>query len=78
MTSLHFPTPDDILDAHIDITGVRGVVSLDVRADGKVIWVNVDGICLLRICQLHPSQVKIDAPVAILHTERAVSETPLL
>lgn len=35
----------------LDITGAE-IVDLDVREDGKVIWVNVDGICRLRICKI--------------------------
>jgi hypothetical protein len=35
----------------IDITG-PGVVEVTVREDGSVLWINVDGICRLRICQI--------------------------
>lgn len=35
----------------IDLTGPR-VVEVSVRQDGKVIWINVDGICRLRACQI--------------------------
>lgn len=35
----------------VDITAPDGV-ELVVRQDGKVIWVNVDGICVLRICRI--------------------------
>jgi hypothetical protein len=34
-----------------DITG-PGVVELSVRDDGKVVWVDVDGRCELRACQI--------------------------
>jgi hypothetical protein len=28
------------------------VVEIRIRSDGKVIWVNVNGKCYLRICQI--------------------------
>ncbi len=34
-----------------DITA-PGVVEVSVRDDGKVVWVNVDGKCELRACQI--------------------------
>ena len=47
----------EILDELTDITG-PGIVEIQVRADGKVVWVNVDGICRLRCCQI--KQLKLD------------------
>jgi len=35
----------------IDVTGPE-VVEISIRRDGKVVWVNVDGICLFRACQI--------------------------
>lgn len=35
----------------LDITGATDV-SIQIRADGKVLWVNVDGICALRVCRI--------------------------
>jgi len=35
----------------LDITGAN-TVELQVRGDGKVVWVNVDGVCALRICRM--------------------------
>lgn len=34
---------DDSLDLRADI------VEVDIRADGQVLWVNADGLCVLRI-----------------------------
>lgn len=34
-----------------DITGARAV-EVSVRDDGKVLWVNVDGLCVLRVCRI--------------------------
>jgi hypothetical protein len=35
----------------IDITA-PDVVEVSIREDGTVIWINVDGICKLRVCQI--------------------------
>jgi predicted DNA-binding protein len=35
----------------LDITAPQ-VVEMSVRQDGKVVWVNVDGICRFRACQI--------------------------
>jgi hypothetical protein len=36
----------------IDITAPDKSVEVSIRKDGTVIWVNVDGVCKLRICQI--------------------------
>lgn len=36
----------------VDITAPELGVEIDVRHDGKVIWVAVDGVTVLRICQI--------------------------
>jgi hypothetical protein len=54
---------DPILGPQVDITGpVHGV---QIQYSGSVLWVNVDGICRFRICQ-------IDVPV---HVENQVAGT---
>ncbi len=35
-----------------DITAPKQPVEIDIRFDGKVVWVNVDGRCELRICEV--------------------------
>lgn len=42
---------DGIGGPSIDITAPQAIEVL-IRADGGVLWVNVDGICRLRICQI--------------------------
>lgn len=41
----------------MDITAPKAV-QIQVRADGKVIWVNVDGLCVLRCCQIEVLEVE--------------------
>ena len=36
----------------LDITAPEHGVQVEVRTDGKVLWVHVDGITVLRICQM--------------------------
>jgi hypothetical protein len=36
-----------LTDAHVDVTGAKVV---EVEYKKKVLWVNVNGVCLLRIC----------------------------
>lgn len=41
-----------------DITAPEYPVEVEIRSDGKVLWVHVDGITVLRICQMkHPVQI---------------------
>lgn len=44
------PKPNDI--HQLDITSPENGVQIEVREDGKVLWVSVDGIIVLRICQI--------------------------
>jgi hypothetical protein len=39
-----------------DITGAD-IVEVLVRNDGKVLWVNVEGVCVLRVCQIKKIEV---------------------
>lgn len=36
----------------IDISEPENHVQIEIRPDGKVLWVNVDGITVLRICKI--------------------------
>ncbi len=44
-------TQVSIDDQMIDITGPE-IVEVQIRDDGKVVWINIDGICRLRACQI--------------------------
>lgn len=43
----------------MDITKPDTVVEIMVSNDGSVIWVNVDGVCRLRVCRI-PHLVVLD------------------
>jgi Lon protease-like protein len=47
-----------------DITGAA-IVEVRVRADGRVLWVNVDGICRLRVCQIDQIEVEDERSIPI-------------
>ncbi len=34
-----------------DLTAPK-VVEISIRDDGKVVWVNIDGVCQLRACRI--------------------------
>ena len=36
----------------LDITAPEHGVQIQIRNDGKVIWIHVDGMTVLRICQI--------------------------
>lgn len=44
-------TKDEILGTQLDITA-PGAVEVIIDHKGKRVWVNVDGICKLRCCQI--------------------------
>lgn len=50
MKALLFPSSSDLIDAQLDITQPRVGVLVHLREDGQVLWIDVDGICVLRIC----------------------------
>lgn len=50
----------ELMHTFIDITAPEHGVQIEVRADGQVIWVHVDGKTVLRICRIKQLEV-IDA-----------------
>ena len=42
---------EELEKAALDITGAV-VVQILTRKDKKVVWINVNGVCVLRICQI--------------------------
>ena len=39
-------------DVALDLEAPAHHIQVQVRKDGRVLWVNVDGKCMLRICQI--------------------------
>lgn len=44
----------------LDITAPE-LVEIKIRFDKKVVWVNIDGICRLRVCQIKNLKVQDDS-----------------
>lgn len=40
-----------------DITSPEHGVQVQIRRDGKVIWVHVDGVTVLRVCQVQALEI---------------------
>ncbi len=45
------PSLQQLTDCFNDITAPR-YVQVQIRADRKVVWINVDNVCVLRICEI--------------------------
>lgn len=44
-------------DKTVDITEPK-IVEVLIRDDGRVVWVNVDGICRFRACRIHTIKIE--------------------
>ena len=53
-----------------DITAPEHV-QIQIRSDGKVVWINVDGICVLRACRIGRLKVNDDRMLSPLMNEIA-------
>ena len=42
----------------IDITKPK-FVEIEIRKDGQVVWINIDGICQLRVCRIGKDRLVI-------------------
>jgi hypothetical protein len=45
-----------------DITEPQHGVQVQVRGDGQVLWVHVDGVTVLRICRVKNLEIQDDRP----------------
>jgi hypothetical protein len=41
-----------IMESHVDVTGAE-LVEVQINSNRDTMWVNVNGICLLRICKIN-------------------------
>ena len=55
---LHPGSPNKAQFTQLDITKPE-MVEVSLREDGKVLWVNVDGRCVLRVCQITYASVSL-------------------
>jgi hypothetical protein len=59
----HHPTYHDPQLKFIDITAPEFPVDVVVRADGKVLWINIGEVCIMRICQMKEIIITDDRPM---------------
>ncbi len=52
----------------LDLEAPEVGVEVAIRDDGGVLWVNVDGVCVLRICQ-------IKAPIDVCDARKSQTST---
>ena len=53
------PTQEQLMDAHVDITQPAHGVEVRTNSNG-VLWVNVDGVCVLRVCRVEHLEINGD------------------
>lgn len=58
MIGLLRPTQQEIADNALDITQPMAGVELLVDKDRGVVWVNIDGVCALRVCRSPLIEIK--------------------
>ena len=59
-----------INDGMIDITNPGQDIEIEIRRDKQVLWVNVGGVCRLRICQIGDQRIHIAGPSGFIDTAR--------
>lgn len=52
MKNLLRPSMDELIEAHVDITMPADHVEIKTSQDKSVVWINVDGVCVLRVCRI--------------------------
>lgn len=55
---LEYRTLRNLAQAQLDITGAKDV-EVSHNADKSVLWVNVNGVCVLRICRIEPAGLHV-------------------
>lgn len=49
----------DMESRMVDVANPERGVEVRVRADGSVLWVNVDGVCVCRVCGMVPGILSV-------------------
>lgn len=61
MITMNQPTQSELMHAAIDISAPR-VVQIATSEKGDKVWINVDGVCVLRIQQIAADTLLIEMP----------------
>ncbi len=48
-----------LIKKSIDVSGIENC-EVRIREDGKVIWINVNGVCVCRVCRIENLEVNDD------------------
>lgn len=59
MQGFNKPTHDDLMRMAIDIANPRLEVEVQTSEEGDRLWINVDGVCILRIQHIKPGVLKL-------------------
>ena len=62
MQSFYKPTANELLAMAVDISTPRYEVEVDYSVNEDKLWVNVDGVCILRIQRIGPGMFKVIRP----------------
>jgi hypothetical protein len=74
------PLMQAVTDSHsgllrqMDITAPEGEVQVQISADGKVLWVHVEGVTVLRVCRCE--KITIENQRKKILTEKFLSAIP--
>lgn len=71
-TMLYRPTGDMLMKSALDISEVPEA-EVQIRTDGQVLWVNISGVCVLRVCRTK-IVVKDDRPENMRAADELVLE----
>lgn len=63
MRSVHSPSQRDLMELALDISDPIMGVDITVSDDKDKLWVNVDGVCILRIQRIPDGTLQIGVPV---------------
>lgn len=47
----------------MDIVGPVSAIEVDIRKDAGIVWINIDGVCRLRITNSRGVEVKTSGPI---------------
>ena len=59
MQGFNKPTHDDLMRMAIDIADPRLEVEVQTSEEGDRLWINIDGVCVLRIQNMKPGVLKL-------------------
>lgn len=62
MRSLNKPSAHEIMGAAVDVASPQLGVQISFTEERDKLWVNIDGICILRVQGIKPGTLEIEMP----------------